>query len=112
MNNSDYQSTKAVEKDTDTPRELVNCFAAFDKEEKGSYNYRGNWNMLDQIILSDNFFAADAAVKFDGATIFQQDWMMYKDPRNGSMPNRTYGGPNYYGGFSDHLPVYVDIDVK
>ncbi|MCA1746633.1 MAG: hypothetical protein LC655_02980 [Bacteroidales bacterium] len=23
------------------------------------------------------------------------------------MPNRTYGGDNYYGGISDHFPVYV-----
>ena len=31
---------------------LVNCSAALDKAGKGTYNFRGNWNMLDQIIVS------------------------------------------------------------
>lgn len=100
---------KAVEKDTDEPQELINCFTSFHKEGKGSYNYRGNWDMLDQIILSDNFFNATATWKYKAATIFSKDWMMYKDKDGNESPNRTYGGPNYYGGFSDHLPVYVEI---
>ena len=25
-------------------------------------------------------------------------------------PNRTYGGSNWYGGFSDHLPVYCELN--
>lgn len=98
---------------TDGPAvgELVNCFAALDADGKGSYNYRGDWNMLDQIIISDNFLAPDAPTHVDmqSATIFQQPWMMYNDKRNGPTPNRTYGGPNYYGGYSDHLPVFIDL---
>lgn len=89
--------------------ELINCFAKQDANDEGSYNYRGDWNMLDQIILTDNFFEDGQAYQFDNSVIFRKEWMMYKDPRNGATPSRTYGGPNYYGGFSDHLPVYVDI---
>ena len=33
--------------------------------------------------------------------------MMYTDKKYGDKkPSRTYGGPNYYGGYSDHLPIY------
>lgn len=98
----------AISENTAAADELVNCFADKDARNEGSYNYRGTWNMLDQIILSDNFFD-DNGLKYQSATIFQQEWMMYNDKRNGAMPNRTYGGPNYYGGFSDHLPVFVDL---
>ena len=28
---------------------------------------------------------------------------------NGYKPYRTYNGFSYQGGFSDHLPVYVDL---
>jgi predicted extracellular nuclease len=108
-NKSITEVLKAIPKNTDAPQELVNCFAGFDAEGKGSYNYRGNWNMLDQIILSDNFYNTNGAWQFSNAVIFQEEWMMYNDPKNGLTPSRTYGGTNYYGGFSDHLPVYVDL---
>ena len=26
------------------------------------------------------------------------------------VPNRTFHGMKYHGGFSDHLPVYLDIE--
>jgi hypothetical protein len=27
----------------------------------------------------------------------------------GLQPYRTYAGPKFIGGFSDHLPVYIDL---
>ncbi|HFA49227.1 MAG TPA: hypothetical protein ENJ95_09445 [Bacteroidetes bacterium] len=89
--------------------ELFNCFSEYDKEGKGSYNYRGNWNMLDQIMLSGQFFQANSRLHFQSATIFREDYMMYKNKKYGATPSRTYGGPNYYGGYSDHLPVFIEL---
>ena len=111
-NKSITKVLKAIPANTDAPDELVNCFAAFDEKDEGSYNYRGTWNMLDQIIISDDFYNSNGAWKFSDAVIFREEWMMYKDNRNGATPSRTYGGPNYYGGFSDHLPIYVDFSKK
>ena len=46
----------------------------------------------------------------DGGKIFSAEWMMYNDERLGqAVPSRTYGGPNYYGGISDHLPVMMGV---
>jgi hypothetical protein len=28
------------------------------------------------------------------------------------QPYRTYAGPRFIGGFSDHLPVYIDLLYK
>ncbi len=89
--------------------DLKNLF--FDKMEKGegSYNYRGNWNMLDQIIVSTNMSTKMDDIFAHDPVIFKEDWMTYDDPKKGKVPNRTYGGPNYYGGFSDHFPVKIDL---
>lgn len=86
---------------------LYNCFSNFDKEKKGTYNYRGNWNMLDQIIVSGALKDPQASLLAKKATIHKFDWLLYKGGKNGPSPSKTYGGPNYYGGYSDHLPVSI-----
>ncbi len=91
---------------------LVNCFSTLDKEGTGSYNYRGNWNMLDQIIVSNALLTESSKIQVKNPEIFREEWMMYKSDRFGPTPNRTYGGPNYYGGFSDHLPVLVELEIR
>lgn len=92
--------------------QLYNCFAKPESNKMGSYNYRGNWNMLDQIIVSDDLASEGDTWTVQQPTIYKADWMIFKHNRYGELPNRTYGGPNYYGGISDHFPVYVDLVMK
>jgi len=76
----------------------------------GSYNYQGNWQMYDQIIVSYSLLnqSRGLTTTFDGGKILKEEWMLYHDERNDvKVPNRTYGGDNYYGGISDHFPLYV-----
>lgn len=88
---------------------MYNCFSKLKAEGKGSYHYKNDWNMLDQIILSSNLMKGTKQLKYSGSIIFQAEWMMYKDEKYGLSPDRTYGGDRYYGGYSDHLPVYVSL---
>ncbi len=90
---------------------LYNCMSKLDQQNKGTYNFRGNWNMLDNIIASSNLLSPSSKIRILNPSIFQEDWMMYDNPKYGKTPNRTYGGPNYYGGYSDHLPVYAEMKV-
>lgn len=79
-------------------------------EDKGTLNYRGNWQMYDQIVVSYSLLNQERGLSttFDGGKILKEEWMLYYDERNDvKVPNRTYGGDNYYGGISDHFPVYV-----
>jgi len=93
---------------------LFNPFHKLSLRGIGSYKYKDSWNMMDQIIVSrellnpKNHFYADWD---DSAGVLQRSWMMYRDKKYGLRPNRTYGGPNYYGGFSDHLPVYLTLKI-
>lgn len=91
---------------------LYNCMYSEDVRKMGSYNYRGNWNMLDQFIVSSAILDKKDGLYGQNSTVFQQSWMMYQSEKNGLTPSRTYGGPNYYGGISDHLPIYIDLVRK
>jgi len=91
---------------------LVNLMYPIHTNKKGSYNYRGNWNMLDNIVISAGLLDNNGfqCVEKQGF-VFHEKWMEYVDKTNGITPNRTYGGPNYYGGVSDHFPVYANFSL-
>jgi predicted extracellular nuclease len=79
---------------------------------RGTYNFQGTWNMLDQVIVTYNLVNRDKGLTtgFDGGKILQEEFMLYQSETYGSsLPSATYGGPQYYGGPSDHLPVYVEF---
>ncbi len=80
------------------------------RQQTGSYYYsrEKKWNMLDQIILSGNLLSNDGKIVAWKTTqeIFKPEWILYTDKNGTKSPSRTYGG-KYFGGYSDHLPVYI-----
>ena len=96
-------------------RELYNLmYDMHNMDGKGSLNYRGTWNMLDQIIVSRSMLEGGRGLRtdFSGGKIFRDKRLMYDHPEWGyPVPNRTYGGTNYFGGISDHLPVFVILSL-
>jgi len=78
-------------------------------ENKGSYNYKGEWSFLDQIMISKSLYNCESGYCSRGeAGVLREKWMLYNSKNDGPKPNRTFGR-DYYGGFSDHLPVYIDL---
>ena len=77
---------------------------------KGSYNYKGNWSFIDQIIVSKSLIKGDFILQTCDALI--EDWLLYVNKYGDKKPNRTYGGNNWYGGFSDHLPIYCTFKIN
>ncbi len=48
----------------------------------------------------------------DNAHIFNADFLLENDETYlGKKPFRTYAGFRYLGGFSDHLPVFLDLKI-
>lgn len=95
-------------------RNLFNtCNHLLSDSTKGTYNYRGNWSFLDQIIISKNLLNSTQGFTSNGkSTVFSEKWMLYFDKKTGlPKPNRTFGR-HYYGGYSDHLPIYLDLICK
>ena len=96
-------------------RDLYNLF--YDQHNNGdvgTYQYKGNWNMLDQIIVSQAVLRGPGYhTNYDGGKIKKEDFMLYENTKAGTWsPNKTYGGDSYYGGISDHLPIYVRLSLK
>ncbi len=88
---------------------LVNLMYPIHKIKLGSYYYRGNWNMLDNIIVSSNLLDNKGfQCKELQGFVFHEKWMEYEN-KGEISPNRTYGGTNYYGGVSDHFPVFIEL---
>ena len=70
---------------------------------KGTLNYKGNWNLLDQIILSHNFLQQYGnSFHIKAAKLFDPDSLR----EHNKNPFRTFVGRKYLGGISDHFPVY------
>jgi hypothetical protein len=77
---------------------------------QGTYFFQGQWNMLDQVIVSYNLLNREKGLStsYDGGKILKEDWMLHEREKYGEkLPSATYSGPEYSGGPSDHLPVYV-----
>lgn len=94
-------------------RTLYNLFHHFEKKT-GSYKYRNQWNMLDQIIVSGNLISGSGPFKAlpHTATIFSRNFMLTEDKTHGGKrPVKTFNGMKYEGGYSDHFPVFADFRV-
>lgn len=79
---------------------------------KGSYKFHGEWGMLDQMIVSGNMLYNENSISTtqDDFKIFSAEYLLENDESFlGEIPYRTYIGMRYHGGFSDHLPVYIDL---
>lgn len=79
---------------------------------QGSLKYQGVWGILDQIMVSGGLLLMKNKIYCtkDDAHIFKKDFLMEKDEKyTGYKPYRTYIGYKYNEGFSDHLPVYLNL---
>ena len=70
--------------------------------------------MFDQIIVSSAILEGSNGVQVSSAeqTVVKYDWMLYKPKEGPARPNRTASGGKYFGGYSDHLPVFIGMEVK
>ncbi len=76
---------------------------------KGTYKYRNYWSKIDHIIVSTTFLKF---IKGKRAWIFNPNFLLEKDNKYlGKKPKRTFIGPKYNGGFSDHLPIYIQLKL-
>ncbi len=91
---------------------LINMmYPYFSKNNMGTHKYQQYWGILDQIIVSPGLYRAQSGLQTKTAgIIFNSDFLLEEDKVNiGEKPMRTYLGPIYQGGYSDHLPIYIDL---
>lgn len=73
-------------------------------EVPGTIRFNGKWELIDLA------FASAALARRSKCRICVLPHLLEWDASHSGMrPKRTYTGPRYKGGFSDHLPIRVDI---
>ena len=78
----------------------------------GTLCYHGNWNMFDQMVITQNLLSERNGLQYKGAHIYSNSNMKVKNGNYAGYPFRTYVGNLYTGGYSDHFPVYVILGKK
>ena len=74
------------------------------KSEGGTHKYQGRWTYLD------HFYVSPCLDSLSNARVYDAEWIMETDEKfQGLKPKRTYNGFQYQNGFSDHLPIVMDI---
>ncbi len=97
-----------------TPGKLYNLCAQFEKKEGiGSHKFGGEWGMLDQFIVSGELLNENSSFYTvqKEAHICRAPFLLKKD-KSGETPKRSFLGTFFVNGFSDHLPIYLDILFK
>jgi len=77
----------------------------------GSHKYQGHWSLIDHILISSSLIN-NSKIKCEHK-IANLPWLLEEDVSfSGVKPKRTYSGPRYIGGPSDHLPVILQLTRK
>lgn len=90
--------------------------------QDGTYRYRGEWGIFDQFLVSENMKAKNKNIKakkenasafLKNVQILRYPFLLEEDEKyGGDKPFRTYYGMKYQGGFSDHLPIALDLIIR
>ena len=112
--NPEDQIINSLSKDYKSGLSMVNLSDSGD-QKPGTYRYKGTWEMIDQVLVSQSIL--DGKVGFtagrESLKIYNAGFLLRDDPNYpGQSPFSTYSGFRYLGGYSDHLPVLLDLRVK
>lgn len=77
---------------------------------RGSYFYNGTWELIDQFIVNGRLLRKGNPlhVNTGACRIADEDFLLTRSGRS-LVPRRTYRGPKWQGGLSDHLPLVLTL---
>lgn len=111
---SEYSGIVAMGDFNDTPDSppfrlieglMVNKGVQLHDQGRGTIRYEGKWELIDMFLVSASL--ADISVM----EVVNIPFLMVKDNVHaGLKPLRTYSGPKYLGGVSDHCPILLLIN--
>lgn len=82
---------------------LVNKALPLHEKGFGTIRYDGRWELIDMFLVSPEL-AGNCSME-----ILQPPFLLVQDKKHGGYkPLRTYSGPRYQSGVSDHLPVVLE----
>jgi len=104
--------TQLAGSDPSSLQDLTNLMAG---RKWGSYKFQGQWEWIDQIWASALLLRQEGTLTADLSTLrtLELPWLLEPDTSyGGQKPFRTFLGPRYHGGYSDHLPVVIQLRMR
>jgi predicted extracellular nuclease len=96
--------------------EMVNLSARTSVTDlNGTIKHQGTWSVFDQVIVSPALVTGEngCMTLYGNTEVFKAGFLLETDETyTGVKPFRTYSGPGYNNGFSDHLPVSLMIEKR
>jgi hypothetical protein len=88
--------------------ELFNTTYAFYKQGIGTLAYKDQWNLFDQVIISQAWLNKNRkSLTYWKTEIFNKDFLKQQDGRYKGYPLRTHAGGVWANGYSDHFPCLI-----
>ena len=112
------QGLGAAMPDSSSSDSLFNLMLPLLGAGKGTHFYKGptgaEWSFIDQFIVSRGLYNAKQgiSIKDNRPMVFKAPFLFEKNEMGLDIPYRTYIGMKYHGGFSDHLPIYMDLENR
>lgn len=89
---------------------FYNTMWQFHDKGIGTLAYRGQWNLFDQIIITENLLAASASgLRYWKAEIINKPYLINEEGTYKGYPKRTFAAGVFLNGYSDHLPVMIHL---
>ena len=93
--------------------DLENPMTTLKTYSRGTTRHKRQWFLFDQIFFSKNFLNVEgSSLHFKKADIFDALFLKKSKGKYKGSPFRTYLGPKYQAGYSDHFPVYAVFEVE
>ena len=100
----DYNDTPDGEQFRMLDGVLVNKADSLFRTGQGTIRFEGKWDLIDMFMVSGSISEKSAM------EILQVPFLMtYEKKYPGLKPLRTYSGPRYIGGVSDHCPIVLTV---
>lgn len=90
--------------DLSAKADLIDLMCMGQPPNSGSYQYKGEWGWLDQMIVSKTLMS-NPGINIGPASACPDERLLFKHSKYGPLPDKTYSAGHYKGGYSDHLPV-------
>lgn len=81
--------------------ELHILSAQLSQDQVGTIKYKGEWELIDHFVVSEPLSHYEMEI-YRAEFLLEEDNKFLSD-----KPARTYSGPRYLGGVSDHLPIIL-----
>ena len=96
-------------KKTRGPGQLMNLGWHHWKQKRGTVKHEERWYLFDQFIVSHSLVPKVVGKKMH--MLYNEQTIYVSEKTGKHYPNRTFVGPRYTAGVSDHLPIWMELKL-